>query len=116
MHTTSPCVCDVEEVRGSSTTGPGDRGERTGPRSGRPGGCRIYAETLGLPVVEGWTDEAYETTVARLRRHGLPIEEHRFSAYQDSRAAYVTDLDGHVVEFWTWDVANHLQRPPMAMR
>jgi hypothetical protein len=25
------------------------------------------------------------------------------------RAAYVTDPGGHVVEFWTWDVAEHLR-------
>ena len=27
----------------------------------------------------------------------------------DSRAAYVDDPDGNVVELWTWDVANHLR-------
>ena len=25
------------------------------------------------------------------------------------RAAYVEDPDGHLVEFWTWDVAGHLR-------
>jgi hypothetical protein len=25
------------------------------------------------------------------------------------RAAYVDDPDGHLVEFWTWDVAEHLR-------
>ena len=54
-------------------------------------------------------DEAYDAAVARLRDTGEPVEEHRFSKYQESRAAYVTDPDGNVVELWTWDVANHLR-------
>jgi catechol-2,3-dioxygenase len=55
-------------------------------------------------------DEAYDAAVARLRDRGQAVEEHPFSTYQDSRAAYVTDPDGNVVELWTWDVANHLLR------
>jgi len=35
---------------------------------------------------------------------------HDFSRYGNGRrAAYVTDPDGHVVEFWSWDVAKHLR-------
>lgn len=52
-------------------------------------------------------DEAYDAAVARLRSRGQPVEEHRFST--ESRAAYVTDPDGNVVELWTWDVANHIR-------
>ena len=36
--------------------------------------------------------------------------EERFEGYDGSRAAYVDDPDGNVVELWTWDVANHLAR------
>ena len=44
-----------------------------------------------------------------LRERGADVEEHEFSAYEESRAAFVTDPFGHVVELWTWDVAGHLR-------
>jgi catechol-2,3-dioxygenase len=47
-------------------------------------------------------DEVYPATVERLRGRGLEVFEDDFG---DSRAAYVTDPDGNVVEFWTSDVA-----------
>jgi catechol 2,3-dioxygenase-like lactoylglutathione lyase family enzyme len=53
--------------------------------------------------------DRYDSAVAALRDRGQEIEEHRFPAYEDSRAAYVTDPDGNVVEIWTYDVANHLR-------
>jgi predicted enzyme related to lactoylglutathione lyase len=53
-------------------------------------------------------DAGYDELVARLREHGHEVEEHVFDTYERSRAAYVTDPDGNVVELWTWDVANHL--------
>lgn len=51
--------------------------------------------------------DAYDATVARLREHGLPIEEDQLR--EGSRAAYVQDPDGNVVELWTWDVAGYLR-------
>jgi len=57
-------------------------------------------------------DEDYDAAVARVRAHGLEPEEHRFGLYDESRAAYVTDPDGNVVELWTWDVAGHLEPEP----
>jgi catechol-2,3-dioxygenase len=50
----------------------------------------------------------YAAAVAALRDRGQDVEEHAFPAYEQSRAAYVTDPDGNVVELWTYDVANHL--------
>ena len=50
----------------------------------------------------------YDAAVVRLREHGYEPEEHRFGTDEESRAAYVTDPDGNVVELWTWDVAGHL--------
>jgi catechol 2,3-dioxygenase-like lactoylglutathione lyase family enzyme len=55
-------------------------------------------------------EEHYDAAIARIREHGYEPEEHRFDGYEESRAAYVTDPDGNVVEFWTWDVARHLTR------
>jgi catechol 2,3-dioxygenase-like lactoylglutathione lyase family enzyme len=54
---------------------------------------------------------AYEAAVQRLRAAGLEVLDHDHSAYGHGRgrAAYVTDPGGHVVELWTWDVAEHLK-------
>ena len=54
-------------------------------------------------------DADYDSAVNQLKAGGLDVREHTFGAYQHSRAAYVMDPDGHLVEFWTWDVAEHLQ-------
>lgn len=53
-------------------------------------------------------EDDYDAAVQRLRDQGYEPEEHAFEGYDNSRAAYVTDPDGHVVELWTWDVARHL--------
>lgn len=54
-------------------------------------------------------DEAsYEATAARLREHAQDVHEHVFADSGRGRAVYVTDPDGNVLEFWTWDVAGHL--------
>ncbi len=51
-------------------------------------------------------DEDYPDTVKRLKSEGLSVHEEDFGGR--GRAAYVSDPDGHVVEFWTWDVGHHL--------
>ncbi len=43
----------------------------------------------------------------RLRSLGQEVEEITFEGA--GRAVYVDDLDGNVVELWTWDVAEHLR-------
>jgi catechol 2,3-dioxygenase-like lactoylglutathione lyase family enzyme len=55
-------------------------------------------------------ENGYEGAVARLRAYGHEVYEHDFSDYGKGRgrAAYVTDPAGHVVELWTWNVAEHL--------
>ena len=54
--------------------------------------------------------DAFDAAVERLREHGQELEVHDFGMYDDSRAVYVTDPDGNVVELWTWDVARHLHK------
>jgi catechol-2,3-dioxygenase len=54
--------------------------------------------------------DRYDAAIEHIRSLGVPVAEHAFSAYQDSRALYVDDPDGNVVELWTWDVANHLRQ------
>ena len=44
----------------------------------------------------------YDDAVGRLRGRGQDVHEEDFG---DSRAAYVTDPDGHVVELWTRDMS-----------
>ena len=51
----------------------------------------------------------YDAAVARLRAHGHEPHEEHFDPDGESRAAYVDDPDGNVVELWTWDVAQHLR-------
>jgi catechol 2,3-dioxygenase-like lactoylglutathione lyase family enzyme len=46
-------------------------------------------------------EEDYDATVERLKGCGLEVTEDDFGS---SRAVYVTDPDGNVVEFWTGDV------------
>lgn len=55
-------------------------------------------------------DGDYDGAVRRLREHGYDPHEVTFDEYDGSRAAYVTDPDGNVVELWTWDVSRHLAR------
>ena len=49
----------------------------------------------------------YDAAVAALRARGYEPEEHAFDSYGGSRAAYVTDPDGNVVELWTQDMAGY---------
>jgi catechol 2,3-dioxygenase-like lactoylglutathione lyase family enzyme len=72
---------------------------------GGRGGVHVHY-AMGLPA------ESYATVVERLREHGYTVLDHDHGGYGPhgrGRAAYVTDPGGHVVEFWTWDVATHLR-------
>ena len=71
---------------------------------GGRGGVHVHY-AMGLPA------ESYTSVVTRLREHGYTVLDHDHGKYAHGRgrAAYVTDPGGHVVEFWTWDVAEHLR-------
>jgi catechol 2,3-dioxygenase-like lactoylglutathione lyase family enzyme len=71
---------------------------------GGRGGVHVHY-AMGLPA------DAYDAVIERLRSHGYEVLDHDHSKYghDRGRAAYVTDPGGHVVEFWTWDVAGHLR-------
>jgi catechol 2,3-dioxygenase-like lactoylglutathione lyase family enzyme len=56
--------------------------------------------------------DRYDAAVAHMRAQGAEVGEIDFPGYGGSRAAYVEDPDGNVVELWTWDVAGHLSAPP----
>jgi hypothetical protein len=51
-------------------------------------------------------DEHFAAAVDRLRSRDHKVEIVQFGEH--SKAAYVDDPDGNVVELWTWDVARHL--------
>jgi catechol 2,3-dioxygenase-like lactoylglutathione lyase family enzyme len=60
----------------------------------------------------GVARDSYDALIERLRKHGYTVLDHDHGGYGRhgrGRAAYVTDPGGHVVEFWTWDVATHLE-------
>jgi catechol 2,3-dioxygenase-like lactoylglutathione lyase family enzyme len=52
-------------------------------------------------------DDDYDATVATLRAGWDDVRETEFPGA--GRSVYVNDPDGHLVEFWTWDVAGHLR-------
>jgi catechol 2,3-dioxygenase-like lactoylglutathione lyase family enzyme len=56
--------------------------------------------------------DRFDAAVAHMRGQGQEVVEHEFPGYGGSRAAYVDDPDGNVVELWTWDVAHHLDATP----
>jgi catechol 2,3-dioxygenase-like lactoylglutathione lyase family enzyme len=68
---------------------------------GGRGGIHVHF-ALHLPA------EAFDAAVGTLRERGAQVVEHEFPGYGGSRAAYLDDPDGNVVELWTWDVARHL--------
>ena len=72
------------------------------PLAGERGGGHVH---FALHVGEADLD----VLVQHLARHGHDVHVESFTDGR-GRAAYVTDPDGHVVEFWTWDVAGHLDR------
>jgi len=53
-------------------------------------------------------DSDFDASVERLRLRGFEPKIVSFDDDQRGRAFYVTDPDGNVVEFWTWDVVEHL--------
>ena len=53
-------------------------------------------------------EEHFDAALERLRRRAYEPEIVSFEDENHGRAAYVTDPDGNVVEFWTWDVSGHL--------
>jgi len=68
---------------------------------GGRGGVHLHY-AMHLPAAD------YDAAVARLEQQGQQVEQHEFGGYGGSRAVYVDDPDGNVVELWTWDVAQHL--------
>lgn len=70
------------------------------PLAGERGGSHVH---FALHISEVDLD----ALIGRLEAEGHTVHLERFRDGR-GRAAYVSDPDGHVVEFWTWDVARHL--------
>lgn len=71
--------------------------------AGGRGGLHVH---YALHIADGDFDDA----VRRLRLAGYEPEIVSFDEDRRGRALYVTDPDANVVEFWTWDVAEHLSK------
>jgi len=58
-------------------------------------------------------EEDFDALVESLRARGLDVPLHEFGGLGEverkSRAAYVTDPDGHLVEFWTASMSDYLK-------
>jgi catechol 2,3-dioxygenase-like lactoylglutathione lyase family enzyme len=58
-------------------------------------------------------EEDFDALLARLRSNGLDVPVHEFGGLggveRKSRSAYVTDPDGHLVEFWTARMSDYLE-------
>jgi catechol 2,3-dioxygenase-like lactoylglutathione lyase family enzyme len=72
---------------------------------GSRGGSHVHF-ALQLP------DEHFDALVEALRGKGLEVPVHEFGGLGEvegpSRSAYVTDPDGHLVEFWTARMSDYL--------
>lgn len=73
---------------------------------GRPGVHVHFAFSIAT--------EDFDTVVATLRARGATVDEVEFGP-GNAWSAYVADPDGHVVEFWTWDVARGGPGAPRAL-
>jgi len=67
---------------------------------GSRGGVHVH---FAMQIAEADFDAAVEL----LEQRGQTVRTAVFGTTH-GRAAYVEDPDGHLVEFWTWDVAEHL--------
>jgi catechol 2,3-dioxygenase-like lactoylglutathione lyase family enzyme len=67
---------------------------------GGRGGLHVH---FAMQIADGDFDAAVE----RLEAQGCEVKQTEFEGA--GRSAYVDDPDGNVVEFWTWDVAEHLR-------
>lgn len=70
------------------------------PLAGERAGSHVH---FALQIHEA----AFDNLVCDLERANQSVHVEVFNDGR-GRAAYVTDPDGHVVEFWTWDIAGHL--------
>ncbi|GAA2776529.1 VOC family protein [Saccharopolyspora taberi] len=76
-----------------------------GISGGRPGVHVHYALSVD--------EDDYDSVIAEVRSHGVKVDEVEFGG--QARSAYVTDPDGNVVEFWTWDVSRGGPGAPRAV-
>jgi catechol 2,3-dioxygenase-like lactoylglutathione lyase family enzyme len=68
---------------------------------GSRGGVHVH---FAMQIAE----KDFDAAVALLESRGQKVRAAVFGTTH-GRAAYVEDPDGHLVEFWTWDVAEHLR-------
>jgi catechol 2,3-dioxygenase-like lactoylglutathione lyase family enzyme len=71
---------------------------------GSRGGVHVHF-AMQLP------EQEFDARVEAMRSHGHEVPVHEFGPLAEgapaTRAAYVTDPDGHLVEFWTADMRDY---------
>jgi catechol 2,3-dioxygenase-like lactoylglutathione lyase family enzyme len=105
------------EVLGFPVVGRWDEGGRVWLMAGTRTRIGLWRPQVGIAKGRGGLhvhyamnidDADFDAAVERLRGHGCETEVVSFTDDDRGRALYVTDPDGNVVEFWTWDVGGHL--------
>jgi catechol 2,3-dioxygenase-like lactoylglutathione lyase family enzyme len=73
---------------------------------GSRGGSHVH---YAIQIDDDW----FDTRVESLRRQGHEVPVHEFGPIgtgDPSRSAYITDPDGHLVEFWTASMSDYPHR------
>jgi catechol 2,3-dioxygenase-like lactoylglutathione lyase family enzyme len=109
------------DVLGFPVVGRWDEGGRVWLMAGTRTRIGLWRPQVGISKGRGGVhvhyamnieDADFDAAVERLRSKGCEAEVVLFDDDDRGRALYVTDPDGNVVEFWTWDVQGHLGDPP----
>jgi catechol 2,3-dioxygenase-like lactoylglutathione lyase family enzyme len=101
-------------------SGKGPQGQAVWVMAGGRTRIGLWAPQIGLGGGRGGVHVHYamhvspadlDATASCLREHGYDVFEWDHGGYGHGRGRtiYVTDPGGHVVEFWEWDVAEHLE-------
>jgi catechol-2,3-dioxygenase len=105
------------EVLGFPVVGRSEEGGRVWLMAGTQTRIGLWRPQVGIARGRGGLhvhyamhieDADFDDAVERLRRKGCESEVVSFDEDDRGRALYVTDPDGNVVEFWTWNVRRHL--------
>ena len=105
------------EVLGFPVVGRWDEGGRVWLMAGTQTRIGLWRPQVGIARGRGGLhvhyamhieDADFDDAVERVRRKGCESEVVSFDDDGRGRALYVTDPDGNVVEFWTWNVRGHL--------
>lgn len=105
------------EVLGFPAVGRWDEGGRVWLMAGTQTRIGLWRPQVGIANGRGGAhvhyalhiaDQDFDAAVGRLQSNGYEPEIVSFDDDGRGRSLYVSDPDGNIVEFWTWDVRGHL--------